>query len=67
MLSVSFMHLLGFGPSILLTDQMISIHTRINHGQGFNAVVILWSIRKLVFVSRNITSNDSFCYSMWLR
>jgi hypothetical protein len=62
-----FIHLLGFGPSILLTDQMISIHTRINHGQGFSAVVILWSIRKLVFVYRNRTSNDRLCNSMCLR
>jgi len=66
MLSVYFIHLLGCGPSILLNDQMISIHTSINHCQGFSTVMILWSIRKLVFVSRNRTSYGSFCYGMWL-
>jgi len=59
--------LLGYGPSILLNDQFISIHTRINWCQCFSTVMILCSIRKLVFISRNRTRNGSFYYSMWLR
>ena len=51
-----------------VNDKFISIHTRINSCQcTVSTVMILCSIRKLVFVSGNRTSNGSFSYSMWLR
>ena len=50
-----------------VNDWFISIPTSINSRQCFSTVMILCSIRQFVFVSRNITSNGSFSYSIWFR
>ena len=51
--------------TITLNNQFISIHTRPNSFQCFSTVMILCSIRQLLFVSRDRTRNGSFCSSMW--
>ena len=46
--------------TITLNNQFISIHT-----SPSSTVMIMCSIRQLLFVSRDRTRNGSFCSSMW--
>jgi hypothetical protein len=52
--------------SSMANDQCISIHTRINRCQYFSTVMIMRSVKKMMFVSVR-TKNGSFYSSIWLR